>query len=45
VMLQMHLEAIIVPTWRPGLSEFGDGIGGHDCANLESVIKQVWTCT
>ena len=36
--LQMHL-------WRPCLSELGDACGGHNCGNLEAVIKKVWACT
>jgi len=32
--LEMHLEAVIERVWRYAL-------GGHDCANLEAVIKRV----
>jgi hypothetical protein len=29
-------------TWRPELSEFEDGLEGHDGAKLESVMEEVW---
>jgi len=48
-MSEMHLETEIEwtqrCTWRPGSSEFGDALGGHDCANLQAVIRRVWKYT
>jgi len=35
----MHLEAMIVRTWRPGSSEFGDTLGGRDRANLDEYME------
>ena len=29
-------------TWRLGLSEFGNAIGGRNCANLQAVMELVW---
>jgi len=46
---EMHLETEIEwtqrSTWRPGSSEFGDALGGHDRANLQAVIERVWRYT
>ena len=40
---EIHLEAEIESTQRctrrPGSSEFGDALGGHDHVNLEAIIK------
>jgi len=41
----MHLGAMIVQTFRPKSSEFGDALGGHDRANFQAVIQQVWRYT
>ena len=38
----VHLEGMIVHTWRPCSSESGEALGGHDCANLQATIEQVW---
>jgi len=35
--LEMHLEAVIVRTWRPRSSEFGDALSGHDRSRLEDL--------
>jgi len=37
----MHWEAMIVRTWRPLSSEFGDALAGHDHVNLEAVSERV----
>jgi len=37
----MHLEAMIVRTWRPWLSEFEDALGGHDQSRLEVYLEAV----
>jgi len=45
----MHLEAMIVWTWRLWSVEFGDALGDHDRVNskmcLEAVIEWIWRCT
>jgi len=45
---QYHRTHTVAPwrrTWRRGLSVFGDAFGGHDRANLGSVIVWVWRYT
>jgi len=54
---EVLVRACLRCTWRrrsselrdalgvPGSSEFGDALGGHDRANLQAVIEQVWICT
>ena len=37
----MHLEAMIVRTWKPESSEFGDALGGREGANLQDIIERV----
>jgi len=37
--LEMHLETTIVQTWRQRLSEFGDGLGGHDRVTLDEELE------
>jgi len=45
----MHLEAEIEwtqrCTWRPGLTELRDALGGRDHVNLEALIESVWRYT
>jgi len=41
----MHLEAMILWTFRPDSSKFGDALGGHDRANLQAVFEPVWRYT
>jgi len=47
--LEMHLEAVIVRTWRRYSSEFRDTLEGSWRAilqmQLEAVIERVWRCT
>jgi len=45
VGLEMHLDGLIVRTCRLWSSEFGEALGGHDCANLEIIIEWVGRCT
>jgi len=37
--VEMHLEAMIVQTWRLKSSEFGDTLGGRDPAGLEMHLE------
>jgi len=41
VGLEMHLETIILQTWRPWSSEFGDTLGGRDQASLDMCLDAV----
>ena len=47
--LGLHLEPMIVRTYRPLSSESGDTLGGRDRArlamDLEAVIERDWTST
>jgi len=43
--LEMHWDTVIVQTWRPWTSEFGDELGDHNCENLEAMIEQEWRST
>jgi len=49
VRLEMHLEAVIMRTWRPESCEVGDTLGGCNRASLEmhleSVIERDWRST
>jgi len=43
--MEMHLKAEVEwtqrCTWRPGSSEFGDALGGHDRSRLEVIDLKV----
>jgi hypothetical protein len=45
----MHLEAVIIRTWRLCSAEFGDALGDLDPVNSqmhrEAMIKRVWRYT
>jgi hypothetical protein len=41
----MHSQAMFVHTWSPRLSQSKHAKGGHNCGNLETVIKRVWRCS
>jgi len=45
VNLQTVIEQVWRYTWRPGSSDFGDALGGHDRANLQAIIERVWRYT